>query len=134
VLQPGRSADLRGDAPKLAEVLDDDSGTTRVLATDMLSAAALEQINFEQLATPTDRVLLRSRHARNRLSETKIVYRPAFKVELAEERLQIEPAAPARSEHTVFVRARRFDPSTTTAAILAALFSIALILLMMVPM
>jgi hypothetical protein len=120
--------------PKLAEVLDEETGTTRVLATDMLSVAALEQINFEQLATPTDRVLLRSRHARNRLSETKIVYRPAFKVELAEERLQIEPAAPAGTEHTQFVRARRLDPSTTTAAILATLFSIVLILLWMAPM
>jgi hypothetical protein len=100
----------------------------------MVSADVLESINFEQLATATDRVLLRSRHARRRLSETKIVYRPTFRVELAE-RLQVEPAAPTACDQTVFMRARRFDlTSTTSAAILASLFSIALILLLMLPM
>ena len=109
-------------------------GTLRVLATDMLSVDAIESINFEQLATPTDRVLLRSRHAKRRLSTNKIVYRPAFRVELAE-RLHVEPAAPAACDQTVFIRARRFDPtSTTSAAILASLFCIALVLLLMLPM
>jgi hypothetical protein len=116
-----------------AERLARHHGTQCVLATDMLSVDAIESINFEQLATPTDRVLLRSRHAKRRLSENKIVYRPTFRVELAE-RLHVEPAVPIYDQ-TVFIRARRFDPtSTTSAAILASLFCIALILLLMLPM
>ena len=100
----------------------------------MLTADAMESINFEQLVTPTDRVLLRARHAKGRLSTNKIVYRPSFRVELAE-RLHVEPAAPAVCEQTVFMRGRRFEPtSTTSAAILASLFCIALILLVMLPM
>lgn len=91
---------------------------------------AIEMINVEQLATQTDRLLLRGRHTKRRLSTNKIVYRPMFRVELAHERLHVEPPPPRAPdpEHTLFVRARRFSTSTTSAAILATAFAIAIVI------
>lgn len=115
-----------------AKVLVGDRGTSRALTPDMLSADAIEAINFDQLATPTDRMLLRARHSRRRLSTNKIVYRPSFRVELAEP-IAVEPSPayatrPPAADQTMFIRARSFGTSTTSAAILATVFGIAIAL------
>lgn len=51
-------------------------GTQRVLAICMHDIDAIEAINVEQLATVTDRLLLRGRITRRRLSTSKILVRP----------------------------------------------------------
>jgi hypothetical protein len=105
----------------------------------MLDIEAVEAMNFEQIATPTDRVLLRARRAKQRLSNNKIVYRPEFPVELAQ-RTRISPpvpheeyertvaARPPRFEPapTLLVRAKRVSTSTASAAVLASIFAVAL--------
>ena len=55
----------------------------------MYDIDAIEAINFEQLATVTDRLLLRGRVTRRRLSTNKIIVRndhAAFRPELADDR------------------------------------------------
>jgi hypothetical protein len=77
----------------------------------MLDIDAVEAMNFEQIATPTDRVLLRARRAKQRLSNNKIVYRPEFPVELAQ-RTRISPPVPHEEyERTVAARPPRFEPT-----------------------
>ncbi|MEO8699065.1 MAG: hypothetical protein ABI867_03445 [Kofleriaceae bacterium] len=84
----------------------------------------IEMINVEQLVTPTDRLLLRGRVTRRRLSTNKIVYRPAFRIELAQPTI----VEPPETERTVFMRsAKRFGASTASAAVLASVFAVALV-------
>jgi hypothetical protein len=90
----------------------------------MYGIEAIEAINVEQLATATDRLLLRARHAKRRLSENKIVYRPAFRVDLAHEHVAVTEG----EDKTELVRvpARKRFTSTTTATLLASVFAIAI--------
>jgi hypothetical protein len=89
----------------------------------MYDIEAIESINFEQLATATDRLLLRARHAKRRPSTNKIVYRPAFRVDLAHERVNV--AAEDKTE-LVRVPSRKRLTSTTAATVLASVFAIAI--------
>lgn len=93
---------------------------------------AIEAINVEQIATPTDRLLLRGRHSEGRISSHKIVYRPSFRVELAHERVEVEapspPVAVIAAERTLLMRAVYVGNSTTLPAVLATLFAIAIVL------
>src|SRR5678815_3925981 len=51
-------------------------GLLRALRPGMYDIDAIEAINFEQLATVTDRLLLRGRVTKRRLSTNKIMTRP----------------------------------------------------------
>jgi hypothetical protein len=118
-----------------AELHIGNRGTQRALRVCMLDIDAIESINVEQLATNTDRLLLRGRVTRRRLSTNKIVYRPAFRIELAQPTV-VEPVAVRQPEldapeRTMFVRAKklgRLGTSTASAALLASLFAVALVL------
>lgn len=82
----------------------------------MYDNAAIEAINFEQLVTATDRLLVRGRASKRRLSTNRFVVR-------------LVPPPPVVPERTVIVqrpRPRVFD--TTSAAVIAALSTVALVL------
>jgi hypothetical protein len=97
----------------------------------MPSIDAIESINVEQIATPTDRLLLRGRHSEGRISSNKIVYRPSFRVELAHEHVEVAPPPPlaaVAAERTLLMRAAYVGHGTTLPAVLATLFAIAIVL------
>ena len=97
----------------------------------MSTAATIEAINGEQIATRTDLLLMRARSTHGRFSNNKL----AFAGDVRWGRGSQSSISVARSllrapapEHTMFIRVRRVSTSTTTAAILAALFATAILL------
>lgn len=107
----------RRRSSKLAEPLAGDRGTTLVLPIFMSATATIEEINGEQIATRTDLLLMRARAARSRLSSNKL----AFANDVARLR-----AARAITDRTLMIRVRRAGSSTTTAAVLATVFAVAI--------
>ena len=81
-------------------------GATRAPGQGMYDIDAIEAINFEQLATVTDRLLLRGRVTRRRLSTNKIHFIPAH----------------PRPEHTMVVKRQTRFPKH--AAVLVSLSAI----------
>lgn len=92
----------------------------------MLDIEAIETINFEQLVTVTDRLLLRGRATSRRLSTNKMIFRH----ELAEAvSRRSSPALPnALPEHTQVVKRPRSSFDTTSLFAIGTLLTIALIL------
>ncbi|MEJ7598761.1 MAG: hypothetical protein WKG01_12710 [Kofleriaceae bacterium] len=87
---------------------------------DMLDIEAIETINFEQLVTVTDRLLLKGRTTERRLSTNKLIFRS----ELAE-------AARRSSQHfelTHIVSRPTPRLDTPSLAVIATLLSIVLLL------
>jgi hypothetical protein len=122
------------------ELLERDRGTPNALPSDMQDIETIEMMNVEQLATVTDRLLLRARMTNGRFSHNKQLFavdhrrpsRPSIG-QLAREIAPIPSLAGHRaSQHadvpelTLFVRAKRFSTSTASAALLATLFAIAI--------
>jgi hypothetical protein len=83
----------------------------------MYDIDAIEAINFEQLATVTDRLLLRGRVTRRRLSTNKILVRPELLARGTGPIPVIPPAAPQ-------VKAKRVR-FPTSLAVLTGLTAIA---------
>jgi glutamine amidotransferase PdxT len=81
----------------------------------MSATATIEGINGEQIATRTDLLLMRARVARVRLSSNKLAFANDAHV-----------ARARASQRTMFIRVPRAATSTTTAAILACVFAIAI--------
>jgi hypothetical protein len=79
----------------------------------MSATATIEGINGEQIATRTDLLLMRARVARVRLSSNKLAFANDAHV-----------ARARASQRTMFIRVAA--TSTTTAAILACVFAIAI--------
>lgn len=95
---------------------------TRALPFSMSATATIEEINGEQIATRTDLLLMRARAVRSRLSNNKLAFAndvPACARARASQ-LPIQP------DHTMLIRVRRVGTSTTTAAILASVFAVAI--------
>lgn len=88
----------------------------------MLDIEAIETINFEQLVTVTDRLLLRGRATSRRLSTNKLIFRH----ELAE--AVSRRSSPALPEHTQVVTRPRSTFDTTSIFAIGTLLTIALIL------
>jgi len=124
-----------------AELLERARGTRRALPLDM-DIETIESMNGEQLATVTDRLLLRARVTSRRLSTNKQAFandrrssgRPVSSIRALQARgsvASIPSLASSRAripeaERTLFVRARKFSTSTASAAVLATLFAIAI--------
>ncbi len=119
------------------ELLDGDRGTANALPSDMQDIETIEMMNVEQIATVTDRLLLRARVTNRRFSTNKQLFacdrrsRPSFGSTLSREIAPIPSLASRRvpqhgEEMTLFVRAKRFSTSTASAALLATLFAIAI--------
>jgi len=90
----------------------------------MLDIEAIETINFEQLVTVTDRLLLRGRATSRRLSTNKLIFRH----ELAEAvSRRSSPALPS-PEHTQVVKRPHTTFDTTSIFAIGTLLTIALIL------
>ncbi len=99
---------------------------TRALPFSMSATATIEEINGEQIATRTDLLLMRARAARYRLSNNKLAF--ANDVHVARARASW-PVRPGRGpDHTVLIRVRRIGTSTTSAAILASVFAVAIVI------
>jgi hypothetical protein len=107
----------RRASSNIAEPLVADRGMTRALPFSMSATATIEEINGEQIATRTDLLLMRARAARVRLSSNKLAF--ANDVHVARAR---------RSQRTMVIRVRRAGTSTTSAAILASVFAIAIVI------
>ncbi len=111
----------------LVEMLARLRGTQRALLLDMRDIEAVEMMNFEQLATVTDRLLLRARVTSRRFSTNKKAFAndrrsaPRFSAAV----LALRDAEP---ERTLFIRARTFSTSTASAALLATAFAIAILI------
>ncbi len=90
----------------------------------MSATATIEQINCEQIATRTDLLLVRARHARVRLSNNKAAFSNDVRV-LAR---GSHPSLQRDPDRTLFIRVRRVGSSTTSAAVLATVFAIAIVL------
>ena len=82
----------------------------------MSATATIEEINGEQIATRTDLLLMRARAASVRLSSNKLAFANDAHV-----------ARARASQRTMFIRVPRAT-STTSAAILAAVFAIAIVI------
>lgn len=96
------------------------SGKQRALLRDMYDVATIEAINFEQLVTVTDRLLLRQgRGSKRRLSTNRIGPPLPERVEAAHERTEIirRPVKRAAVDATVVL----------SSAILAILLFIAVL-------
>ena len=107
-------------------------GTQRALLLDMQDIEAIEMMNFEQLATVTDRLLLRARVTSRRFSTNKGAFANDRRSCLAGGvRPRLSAAALAlrdAPELTLFIRARKFSTSTASAALLATAFTIAILI------
>ena len=118
-----------------AKLLARDRGTQRALPSDMSETAVIETINVDQIATVTDLLLLRARTTRRRFSTNKIAFvhdhthggrrsRPSIPI-------AVVPASTKSfrdPELTMFVRAKKFSTSTASAAVVASVFAIAIVL------
>lgn len=82
----------------------------------MSATATIEEINGEQIATRTDLLLMRACAASVRLSSNKLAFANDAHV-----------ARARASQRTMFIRVPRAT-STTSAAILAAVFAIAIVI------
>ena len=93
----------------------------------MLDIEAIETINFEQLVTVTDRLLLRGRVTKRRLSTNKLIFRNEL-AEAAARRSVSTLAAEHRADPTQIVSRpfTRFD--TPSIAVIGTLLTIALFL------
>lgn len=92
----------------------------------MLDIEAVETINFEQLVTVTDRLLLRGRATSRRLSTNKLIFR--HEVAEAAARRSSQQLLQYAPEHTQIVKRplTRFD--TTSMFAIGTLLTIALVL------
>jgi len=96
----------------------------------MLDIEAIETINFEQLVTVTDRLLLRGRATQRRLSTNKLIFRHEL-AEAASRRSS--PALPLHvqqphSDHTQVVKRPLTTFDATSVLVLGTLLTIALVL------
>jgi hypothetical protein len=97
----------------------------------MSETATVEAINGEQIATVTDLLLLRARTTRRRFSTNKLAFAHDRRGSRPSIPLPVVPA-PAEDdfrdpERTLFVRARTFGTSTASAAIVATVFAIGIV-------
>ena len=97
----------------------------------MLDIEAVETINFEQLVTVTDRLLLRGRATQRRLSTNKLIFRHELAEAASRRSSPALPGLPAAHEAPeltqVMKRASaRFD--TTSVFVIGTLLTIALVL------
>lgn len=93
----------------------------------MLDIEAIETINFEQLVTVTDRLLLRSRATKRRLSTNKLIFR--HEVAEASRRSSLALPAPSTSpELTQIVKRPLTTFDTTGIFVLGTLLTFALVL------
>lgn len=99
----------------------------------MTDIETVEALNAEQFATATDRILFRARGSHGRLSANKALFardarRPSDR-EIAPIPSLVRAAVDDLSpERTLYVRAKKFSTSTTSAAVLATVFAIALVI------
>ncbi len=93
----------------------------------MSATATIEMINGEQIATRTDLLLMRARSARLRLSNNKAAFANDVRVVLRTRASQPSIEVAPQPDNTLFIRVRRAGTSTTSAAILATLFAIAIV-------
>ncbi len=132
-----------------AELLERDRGTQRALPSDMHGTTTLETINGEQFATVTDLLLFRARTTQRRFSTNKAAFandvrviergnearasvalrrsRPSIPSLVAHPRVSQQTTS-RDPDHTLFVRARKLGTSTTSAAVVATAFAIAILL------
>lgn len=110
----------------------------------MTATATIEAINGDQIATRTDLLLVRARNARCRLSNNKAAFANDISARgtrelAAREAREFTRRALARGsqpsipllpdpDHTLFIRVRRVGTSTASAAVLATMFAIAIVL------
>ena len=95
----------------------------------MSATATIEQINGEQIATRTDLLLMRSRNARGRLSNNKAAFSKDVLIARGSQRsIARRPSLLRDSDRTLFIRVRRVGTSTASAAVLATVFAITIVL------
>ena len=111
-----------------AELFTGDRGTHRALPFHMHGTASFERINGEQIATRTDLLLARARAARCRLSSNKAAFAHDVRVLARGSQPSIPMPVLRAAEPTLLIRVQRAGTSTTTAAILATVFAIAIVL------